>query len=73
MSKAIADLLDFQARSQVISLRKLGYTVNDISEQLGLHSNTERQAIQQICDSRELRPYMRGIESTKPVRRQWSI
>lgn len=46
-----ADVLDFQARSQVISLRRLGYTANDIAEQLGLLSGQERDAVRSLCET----------------------
>lgn len=61
-----APAIDFQLRLQVRSLRQLGYCVNDICHQLGLHKASERAAVQLICDAMPRR-YQRGIEVGGPV------
>lgn len=54
--------IDEQLRSQVESLRRLGYWVNDICHKLELHKSSERQAVQLICDALP-RKFKVGIES----------
>jgi DNA-binding transcriptional MerR regulator len=62
--------IDFQLRSQVVTLRKLGFTVNDIAQQLDMTSSTDRQAISAICQEKGMRPYGRGVDVSGPVTRR---
>ena len=53
--------VDYQLKAQVTHLRKMGWMVNDICQQLGLHLETERAAVQAVCASLPRR-YQVGIE-----------
>ena len=61
--------IDDQLVSQVQSLRKLGYYVNDICQQLDLHKSCERAAVQVICNEMP-KKFQVGIHSSEsPFRR----
>lgn len=52
--------IDYQLRGQVSRLRTMGYSVNQICEQLGLHKASEWAAVQMICEDRSLLKYRKG-------------
>ena len=69
-SMGVTMTIDFQLRSQVVTLRKLGYTVFEIGQKLGMTRSTELQAISDICQERGMRPYGRGCDVSGPVTRR---
>lgn len=52
--------IDDELRDEVIPLRTMGYSVNQICEQLGLHKASEWAAVQMICEDRSLRKHRKG-------------
>lgn len=51
---------DWQTREQIRSLRKLGYSVMEIGDQLRLERPSELAMIRAVCAERDMRRYAPG-------------